>query len=128
MNRPKTLALATATTLLAGLGVYGATASFASSSDTAPRTTASATAPTTSKSKTNSKSTSNSPDAMIQQCVKYVPAKDRAAAQKQMREMMAGHDHASHHSTTSDHAGTSTGGMMGNHSADSMTGMMHGSS
>ncbi|MHB9857541.1 hypothetical protein [Streptomyces sp. YIM S03343] len=120
MIRRKTLAVAAAAALLGGLGTYGATAAFASSSDASPRATASATVSRTSDAKDS--------NSMIQQCVKHLPAKDRAAAEKQMREMMAHHGNASEHSGTGHHSGTSTSGMMGNASADSMTDMTHGGS
>lgn len=110
MIKRRTLAVAVATTtLLGGLGAFGAVTAFASSPDTA----ASATAFAKSDDGKNL-------DAMIQHCVKQLPANQRAAAEKQMRSMMSDHDSASGHSMMH--------GMMGGASGTSMSGMMNGAS
>jgi hypothetical protein len=105
-TRRRTLAVAAATTLLAGLGAYGATTAFAAPSHPSSRSAATATA--TVSPAADGKNT----DTMIRQCVSHLPAKDRAAVKKQMREMMSGHD------------STSMNGMMGSASPSSPSGMM----
>lgn len=105
-KRRRTLAVAAATTLLAGLGAYGATTAFASSSHPSPGSAATATVSPAADGK--------NADAMIRRCASHLPAKDRGAVEKQMREMMSGHH------------GTSTNGMMGSASPGSSSGMMRG--
>ncbi|MDH6522318.1 hypothetical protein [Streptomyces sp. SAI-090] len=112
MNTRRTLAVATATALLGGLGTYGAVTAFASSSDTSTRPASSASASASAKS--DSKST----DAMIRQCLKHVPAGERKAMEKQMRSMMSDHKGMSDHNGMSDHS------MMNGGSSTSMSGMM----
>ncbi|MFD3928317.1 hypothetical protein [Streptomyces sp. NPDC058614] len=116
MIKRRTVAVAVATTLLGGLGAYGATAAIASPSDTTSRPTPSAT------SSTNGDSTGT--DAMIQHCLKRLPANERAAAEKEMREMMSDHGGTSDHSMMNGHSGESMSGMTGSASGRSMTGMM----
>ncbi|MFD8302815.1 hypothetical protein ACFV29_10745 [Streptomyces sp. NPDC059690] len=124
MIKRRTLALAVATTLLGGLGAYGAATAFASSSDTTPRPAASATV--------SSKSHSKNLDAMIQQCLKHLPANQRAAAEKQMRSMMSDQDstsgHSMMHGMMHGASGTPMSGMMNGTSGTSMSGMMNGAS
>ena len=107
-KRRRTLAVAAATTLLAGLGAYGATTAFASSSHSSPGSAATATATVSPAAD------GKNADAMIRQCVSHLPAKDRGAVEKQMREMMSGHN------------STSMNGMMGSASPGSPSGMMRG--
>ncbi|MHB9858149.1 hypothetical protein [Streptomyces sp. YIM S03343] len=124
MTRPRTLAVATAATLLVGLGTFGATTAFASSPTATP-----ATGGTTSASAQSSRTGDpKNLNAMLQQCVKHVPAKDRAEARKQMRDMMSGRGHGSGSSGSmmGGGSGTSMGGMMGGSSGTSTSGMMQG--
>ncbi|MEU0684015.1 MULTISPECIES: hypothetical protein [Streptomyces] len=117
MNTRRTLAVATATALLGGLGTYGAVAAFASPSDTFARPASSASASV--KATASDGSDGKSMDAMIKQCVKHLPADERKAMEKQMRGMMSEHKGMSDHNGMSDHSmmnggsGTSMGGMMG---------------
>ncbi|GAA3137652.1 hypothetical protein JOF29_000104 [Kribbella aluminosa] len=98
--------MAVATTLLGGLGTYGAAAFAAPPAD--PRPAPSATV-----------STAPGVDAMIRHCTDQLPAGERGAAEKEMREMMT------HHGAGNSMMGGSAGNsMMG--SGESMTGMMVG--
>ncbi|MFF4550762.1 hypothetical protein [Streptomyces sp. NPDC001435] len=118
MIKRRTLAVAAATTLLSGLGAYGAATAFASPSDPTPQPTSSATA--------SPKSDGMDRDAMIRHCTKGLPAGERASAERHMREMLSAHGSEAEHSQMDDHSGTSMSGMggMGGNSTESMTGMM----
>ncbi|EGX61028.1 MULTISPECIES: hypothetical protein [Streptomyces] len=124
MIRHRTIAVAAATALLGGLGAYGAATAFAATSDTTPEPTPSA----TSSPSAGGKST----EAMIQRCLKDMPANERGAAEKQMRKMtsehsmMDGGSGMSMNGMMGSGSGTSMNGMMGSGSGESMSGMMGG--
>ncbi|MEU0042880.1 hypothetical protein [Streptomyces werraensis] len=121
MIKRRTLGVVAATALLGGLGAYGASAAFASSSDTTPSP-----APSSTSSPNTRGDDSKDTDAMIRHCTEHLPADQRDKAEKQMREMMSDHDDMSEHSMMGDSSGESMGGMMGGSSADAMSGMMGG--
>ena len=115
MNGRKTLAVAAATTLLAGFGTFTATAAFASphaAPDRVPTTI-------TASQADDGNDTDTDTGTMIRRCTSHLPAKDRAAAQKQMRQMMSGAGHMSGTSMMDGASGTSMHSMMQNPDSNS---------
>ena len=81
MSRRKTIGLAAASAMLAGLGAFGATAAYAASSSPSPQ-------PAPSGSPTATRTATSSTDAMIRHCTNQLPAGERANAREQMQKMM----------------------------------------